>query len=413
MRILLINKFHYLRGGSEKYYFELAQLLQENGHQVAFFSMEDPKNKKTNCKEYFVKAIDLNKASKLKAFDIIYSRANKRKMKEALEDFQPDIVHLNNFQRQLSASIVDAIKEKNIPIVFTMHDAQAICPNITMLDPDKKICQECSKGKYRSCIQKKCVKNSRLKSILGVIEARYYDIRKIYEKKMDFIITPSQCYRQKLIEKGISPNKIANIYNFIDVQEYDIETKDEDYALYIGRLTREKGIFNLVQAFAKTKKGNLSIAGEGEEKETMKNRIKEKQLQNRIQLLGYLEPEEIKETIRKCKFVIVPSIGYENCPYSILEALAMGKPVIGANIGGIPELIKEGENGLIYTYDHLEELTDKINKLFHQQDLVEKLGKSAKEKARKLYAKQEYYDKIIAVYKKLIKEKQIRECPRN
>ena len=107
MKILLVNKFHYLKGGSEKYYFALAQLLQENGHQVAFFSMEDPRNKKTNSKEYFVKAIDLNKASKLKAFDIIYAKANKRKMKEALEDFQPDIVHLNNFQRQLSASIVE------------------------------------------------------------------------------------------------------------------------------------------------------------------------------------------------------------------------------------------------------------------------------------------------------------------
>ena len=405
MKILLVNKFHYLKGGSEKYYFALAQLLQENGHQVAFFYMEDPRNKKTNSKEYFVKAIDLNKASKLKAFDIIYAKANKRKMKEALEDFQPDIVHLNNFQRQLSASIVDAIQEKNIPIVYTMHDAQAICPNITMLDSQKKICQDCNKGKYRSCIRKKCVKNSMLKSILGVMEAKYYDDKKIYAKKIDCIITPSQCYRQKLIEKGINPNKITTIYNFIDTQKYEIETQDENYVLYIGRLTKEKGILNLVQAFSRTKEGTLYIAGEGEEKEKIERKIKEEQLQNRIQLLGYLEAEAIKERIRKCKFVVVPSIGYENCPYSILETLVIGKPVIGAKIGGIPELVKDYENGLTYTYDNIEELTDKMNQLFYQPDLVEKFSKNAKEKARKIYSKKEYYDKIIAIYKQLIKEK--------
>ena len=116
MKILLVNKFHYLKGGSEKYYFELAELLKKNGHEVAFFSMEDEKNIKTDCKEYFVKPIDLNSSNKLKALDVIYSKENKRKMEEALDDFKPDIVHLNNFQRQLSASIIEPIKKRKIPL---------------------------------------------------------------------------------------------------------------------------------------------------------------------------------------------------------------------------------------------------------------------------------------------------------
>ena len=149
MKILLVNKFHYLKGGSEKYYFELAELLRENGHEVAFFSMEDEKNIKTGCKEYFVKPIDLNSGSKLKALDVIYSKENKKKMQEALEDFKPDIVHLNNFQRQLSASIIDAVKEKNIPIVFTAHDMNAICPASAMLY-NGKICEDCIEKGYRS-----------------------------------------------------------------------------------------------------------------------------------------------------------------------------------------------------------------------------------------------------------------------
>ena len=141
MKILMVNKFHYLKGGSEKYYFELAELLKENGHEVAFFSMKDEKNIKTDCKEYFVEPIDLNTGSKLKALDVIYSKENKKKMEEALDEFKPDLVHLNNFQRQLSASIIDPIKRRNIPIVFTAHDVQAICPAIIMMDNDKNICE--------------------------------------------------------------------------------------------------------------------------------------------------------------------------------------------------------------------------------------------------------------------------------
>lgn len=156
MKILLVNKFHYLKGGSEKYYFELGELLKENGHEVAFFSMYNAKNVKTGCKEYFVDEIDLNSNNKLKALDVIYSKKNKQKMKEALEDFKPDIVHINNFQRQLSASIIEAIQEKNIPIVYTAHDLQAICPNIVMLDSDNEICEKCANGKYTHCMKKMC-----------------------------------------------------------------------------------------------------------------------------------------------------------------------------------------------------------------------------------------------------------------
>lgn len=183
MKILLVNKFHYLKGGSEKYYFELGELLKENGHEVAFFSMEDEKNIKTDCKEYFVKPIDLNTGSKLKALDVIYCKENEKKMEQALEDFKPDIVHFNNFQRQLSASIIKPIKERNIPIVFTAHDLQAICPAIVMLDKNKEICEKCMNGKYINYIKNKYIKDSNLKRLLGAIEGKYYRNKKnIFEK---------------------------------------------------------------------------------------------------------------------------------------------------------------------------------------------------------------------------------------
>ena len=403
MKILLVNKFHYLKGGSEKYYFELSELLKENGHEVAFFTMEDERNIKTGCKEYFVKPIDLNKGSKLKALDVIYSKENKKKMEEALDDFKPDIVHLNNFQRQLSASIIEPIKKRNIPIVFTAHDVQAICPAITMLDNEKNICEKCMSGKYLNCIKKKCNKCSTLKSIIGALEGYYYRKQKIYTKKIDYIITPSEFYRKKFIEDGIPENKIETLHNFIELKDYDLERTDDGYALYFGRLSKEKGIFNLINAFSKLDKGILYIAGEGPEKENIENIIKQNNLQSRIVLLGFLNAEQMKDKIRKCKFVIVPSIWYENCPYSVLETLAIGKPVIGANIGGIPELVINEKSGLIYDYNDIEDLKAKMQLLFYNQDLTFQLGNNAKKQTIKLYSKESYYKEIMQIYKKLNK----------
>ena len=403
MRVLLVNKFHWNKGGSEKYYFELGELLKQHGHEVAYFSMEDEKNIKTGDKEYFVPKFDLNNSSKLKALDVIYNKENEKIMEKALDDFKPDVVHLNNFQRQLSASIIKPIKKRNIPIVFTAHDVQAICPAITMMDNDKNPCELCMKGKYINCIKKSCNKGSKLKSALGAIEGYYYRNHKIYTDKIDYIITPSEFYRTKFIEDGINPNKIQAIHNSIEMNDYNVETQDDGYALYFGRLSKEKGILNLINAFAKCNKGNLYIAGEGPEKENIEKIIKENNLEDRVKLLGFLNKEQMTDVTRKCKFVVVPSIWYENCPYSVLETLAIGKPIIGSNMGGIPELVIDNENGFIY--NTVEELTEKMNLLFENEDLVKQFSKKSKELAKSNYDREVYYNKLKQIYDKVIKER--------
>ena len=403
MRVLLVNKFHWNKGGSEKYYFELGELLKQHGHEVAYFSMKDEKNIKTENKEYFVPKFDLNNSSKLKALDVIYNKENEKIMEKALDEFKPDVVHLNNFQRQLSASIIKPIKKRNIPIVFTAHDVQAICPAITMMDNDKNPCELCMKGKYINCIKKSCNKGSKLKSALGAIEGYYYRNHKIYTDKIDYIITPSEFYRTKFIEDGINPNKIQAIHNSIEMNDYNVETQDDGYALYFGRLSKEKGILNLINAFAKCNKGNLYIAGEGPEKEKIEKIIKENSLEDRVKLLGFLDKEQMTDVTRKCKFVVVPSIWYENCPYSVLETLAIGKPIIGSNMGGIPELVIDNENGFIY--NTVDELTEKMNVLFENEDLVKQFSKKSKELAKQNYDREVYYNKLKQIYDKVIKER--------
>lgn len=404
MKVLLVNKFHWMKGGSETYYFELGKLLEEHGHEVAYFSMENEKNIKTGNKEYFVKASDMNSKDVTKALSVIYSKENKKVMEKALDEFKPDIVHVNNFQRQLTASVIDAAKERNIPVVFTAHDVQAICPAILMMDPSRNICEECMGGKYINCIKKKCIKNSMLKSVLGAIEGSYYRNTKVYTNKIDFVLPPSEFYMNKLIKDGIPKDKITYIHNFIDVDAFDVKTEDDGYALYFGRLSREKGIINLINAFAKLDKGTLYIAGDGPEKAEVEEVIKENKLEKRVKLLGFLNKDEMKDTVRKCKFVVVPSIWYENCPYSVIETLCTGKPVIGANIGGIPELVKDNENGFIYKYDDINELADKMKILFEDDKLVKKFSKQAKEIAKEQYSKENYYKKIIKIYNKVIKK---------
>ena len=404
MKVLLVNKFHWMKGGSETYYFELGKLLEEHGHEVAYFSMENEKNIKTGNKEYFVKASDMNSKDITKALSVIYSKENKKIMEKALDEFKPDIVHINNFQRQLTASVIDAAKERNIPVVFTAHDVQAICPAILMMDPQRNICEDCMGGKYINCIKKKCIKNSMLKSVLGAIEGSYYRNTKVYTNKIDFVLPPSEFYMNKLIKDGIPKDKITYIHNFIDVDAFDVKTEDKGYALYFGRLSREKGIINLINAFSKLEKGTLYIAGDGPERAEVEEVIKENKLEKRVKLLGFLNKDEMKETVRKCKFVVVPSIWYENCPYSVIETLCTGKPVIGANIGGIPELVKNNKNGFIYKYDDVDALAEKMKTLFEDDKLVKKFSKQAKEIAKEQYSKENYYKKIMKIYDKVLKK---------
>lgn len=403
MRILLVNKFHWNKGGSEKYYFELGKLLKEHCHEVAYFSMKNDKNVTTGDKEYFVDEIDLNTGNKLKAVNVIFSFANYKKMIYAIDDFKPDLIHVNNFQRQLSSSIIKAANDRNIPVVFTAHDVQAICPAITMIDNDKNVCELCMNGKYFNCVKKSCNKGSKAKSLIGALEGYYYRNKKVYSKGIDYIITPSEFYRTKFIEDGINSNHIEAIHNFIIASDYNVETEIGDYALYFGRLSKEKGINNLIKAFAKCKNGSLYIAGEGPEKDNIERFIKDNKLSKRVKLLGFLNKEQMTDTIRKARFIVVPSIWYENCPYSVMETLAIGKPVIGANIAGIPELVINNKNGYTYKYDDINELSEKMNILFEDEKLISKFSRKAKEMSKK-YDKEKYYERIIKIYKKVVCE---------
>ena len=404
MKILMVNKFFYIKGGSETYYFNLKKMLEEHGHTVIDFSMQDDKNLPSKYSKYFVSNIDYNaKQSFLKkiilGFKIVYSLESKRKFEELIKDTKPDIIHLNIFQSQISSSIINVAKKYNIPIVYTAHDLKALCPNYKMMNNNIEICEKCKNNKFINCVKYKCVKKSFIKSIIAYLDAKFNQFNKTYNK-IDFIITPSKFYERKFIEFGYDKNKIMHIPNFINYEYIKYEKNhDDNYYLYFGRISEEKGITTLIDAF-KGEEYKIKIVGTGP---LLKEFEEECKNYNNINFLGFKSGKELYSIVANSKAIILPSEWYENGPYSAIESLYLSRPIIGSDLGGIPELI-DG-NGYIFKNKNVKDLKNKIYKF---EALSEKEIKNMETKSQEMfenvYSSEKYYNRLMGIYDKLLKK---------
>lgn len=354
----MVNKFFYNKGGSETYYFALKKMLEIEGHTVIDFSMKDDKNFSSSYSKYFVDHVDYNGkmglGQKLKAAKkIIYSKEAKKRFEQIVIAEKPDIVHLHNFHHQFSPSILDVIKKYKIPAVYTAHDLKMICPNYKMMHHGR-ICEDCKGGKYSKCAKNRCVKDSFSKSCINVVEGYLHKWRKSYDA-IGAIITPSKFYREKFIEFGIQKDRVFHIPNFLNAQKPAVNpTNDsEQYYLYFGRLSEEKGILTLIKA-VESMNVHLKIVGTGPLKEEISQYLVDKNISN-IDLLGFKSGQELTDIVGNAKAVVLPSEWYENGPYSAIESLQLGRPIIGADIGGIPELIHN--NGFLFKPGNEEDLS--------------------------------------------------------
>lgn len=394
----MVNKFFYIKGGSETYYFELKRKLEEEGHQVVDFSMKDEKNFESPYSDFFVDNVDYtgnsSLSSKLKiASNIIYSKEAKKKFESLVLKEKPDIVHLHIFQHQISPSILDVCKKYNIPTVYTAHDLKMICLNYKMMHHGK-ICEDCKDGRLYHCAFNKCVKDSFSKSCINTIEGYLHKWRKSYDA-IDYIITPSDFYRKKFIEFGVNPERVVHIPNFLDREKPSVNKRDDNkrYFLYFGRLSEEKGILTLIKAMEGIE-SDLYIVGSGPLKEEIQGYISTNNLIN-IKLLGFKSGQELIDIVGNAKAVVLPSEWYENGPYSAIEALQLSRPIFGAKIGGIPELINN--NGYLFKMGNIESLVDALESFeYLSKNDYEKLEIKSKE----MYVN--YY--TWAVHKKLLYE---------
>ncbi len=360
MKILMVNKFLYPNGGSETYIFRLGEHLQSLGHEVQYFGMEHPDRIVGNREELYTENMDFhggNRLSKLTyPFKTIYSSDAKRKMLAVLEAFRPDVVHLNNFNYQLTPSIIYAVKKyekkarKTIKLVYTAHDYQLVCPNHMMYDTSGNLCEKCAEGSHTACIKGRCIHGSFAKSAVGAAEAALYSALGTY-KHIDAVICCSEFMKSRLDKNDIFSGKTVTLRNFIDKPEKK-DVRKENYVLYFGRYNREKGI----ETIAGAKGIDFVCAGAGPMEDYVNS------LPN-VKNLGFKTGEELEMLIRRAKCTVYPSIWYENCPFSVMESIVYGTPVVGADIGGIPELIRDGETGLLFESGNTQAFENAVNRI--------------------------------------------------
>lgn len=366
MRILQVNKFHYPRGGADKYYLDLGAALEKAGHEVAYFSMKHPKNVSSVYDKYFVSRISFNEGGlrdKLLAPGrMIYSLEAKRKFKKLITDFKPDIIHIHNIYHQLSPSILDVARLASIPVVMHLHDYKLICPNYQLF-AHGQICEDCKPNHYFVCAKKRCFKNSFSKSLLAALEMTiHHRWLKIYYRSINTFIAPSAFMKSKVVEFGWPAEKIKVILNpFSSVlRDIVVDAPVSNYLLYFGRLSPEKGLNTLLEAATLTK-SELKFAGVGPEENSLRALAASKGV--KVDFLGFKEGQELKEIIMGAQAIVLPSIWYENMPLSLLEALSLGKPVIASEIGGMPEMIINGKNGWLFKPGDAQDLAAKIKLL--------------------------------------------------
>lgn len=401
MKILMINKFLYNRGGAETYAFELAQYQRRLGHEVQFFGMYDKKNIHSNDLELYTKNLEfkgLSPSQLIYPFRIIYSTEARKKIRRVLEDFRPDYVHLNNINFQLTPSIIYEIKSFGIPIIQTLHDFQLVCPNHMMYrEHDDVICEDCKGRNYKMCFKNKCIHGSRVKSLLGAIEGRLYYNLKTYEK-IDSFISPSRFLKNKMVEFGEDEKNIHVIHNFIKRDYEYAYFEKKDYIFYFGRLSIQKGIRTLLEAAKELQDIRFVIAGAGE----LENEVIEASEEYKnIEFAGFQTGEDLIKLIGEAKLSLLPTQWYENCPMSILESFMLGTPVIGANIGGVPELIRNEIDGLLFEPKDKEGLKAAIVRGLKNDDFLKSMSKSAKERLED-FSIESYHSKLMDIVKPLL-----------
>ena len=388
MKVLMINKFLYPNGGSETYIFKIGEWLEKNGHEVQHFGMEHTGRCVGNRVNAYTSDMDFHGGSILSKLTYpiktIYSKEARTQIRKVLDDFKPDVCHINNFNYQLTPSIILEIKKwnKNCRIVFTAHDYQLVCPNHMCNNPNThQNCEKCLGGHFVSCIKGKCIHGSTAKSAIGTMEAMLWNGNGVY-KNFDKIICCSEFLKKKMDTNPVFAERTIALHNFVEkVENKDVEKKD--YVLYFGRFSEEKGIGTLIQAAKELPEVQFIFAGTGP-LESEINGVAN------IKNVGFQKGEALEKLIREAKFSVYPSEWYENCPFSVMESQMYGTPVLGADIGGIPELIEVGKTGELFESGNKEELKKKIKEMSSKQYKVGKVSFDTVD---------EYCQKLMKIYR--------------
>jgi glycosyltransferase involved in cell wall biosynthesis len=403
MKILLINKFFFPFGGTETAIFQAAEMLQQQGHEVIYFSMAHPKNRESRQSAHFVSRVDFEEMRGWREFvrgakRILFGRESRAKLEELLRIEKPDIAHLHNIYHHLSPTIIGTLKKHGIPVVLTLHDYKVVCPAYKLF-VQGAVCEKCRGRHFFWCVLKKCIQGSRMKSLLCAIEVAS---QRRYYKMIDAFVSPSRFMMAKMTEMGFQMKRCRFIPNAVTLEDGPPPgAGDPPQVLCFGRLVEEKGIHLLIEAM-KGLPAECLIVGDGPHKEELR-KLASRTPDARVRFLEHLPFSRLTPIIRRAALVVIPSIWYENNPFSIIESFSLGVPVVAARIGGLPELVIDRETGMLFTAGSSAELHDKIMLLLKNPELGHELARKARLHLEKNLSPAQHYEKLRGLYRELIK----------
>lgn len=409
MKILEINVFYYRKGGSETVFFNTTEELKRRGHEVIPFALKWDKNEESEYDKYFPESKE-TRGGILRPLKNIttyfYHSEAAKKLEKLIEQEKPDIAQIHLIWGQFTPSILKVLKKHNIPAVLTAHDYRLVCPSFLFLDGEGKVCERCEGRNFKNCFRNRCCKGSKVLSAMMASE-QYFRNKFYYPPKyLSGILYVSKFSEEKHLQYMPDLKKIPSLqlYNFsTNIEGENKNLEKEKYFLYFGRLSREKGVEMLIKSFAQLKASSLKIVGTGPEEDAMKRIVKEKDITN-IEFLGFKTGDELKSLIQNAYFVIVPSEWYENNPMTIIESYSFGTPVIGAKIGGIPEIVVPGVTGFQFEVGNVNDLCEKVRQA---EELSEKeyqlFCQNAVQFAKTNFNKEKYFDKLEKFFEELKK----------
>jgi glycosyltransferase involved in cell wall biosynthesis len=410
MRIILAHKFWRTLSGAEMYFHDVVRILKTNGHEVKIFTTnynaeggiddktEDPSVVYGHPTNY------LHGGFAKRMFnlpEIIYSKANKNAFKDLIDSFKPDVVHCFSLNIVLSPSLLDACREKGIPVVMSCNDYKHICTNYRLYHHGK-VCTDCKGGKLYKPMVNNCCKHSFAFSVASSLEAMDHERRDLFRRNIHTFSYESEFMRNITDEfwKGKKHHSYLLGKPF-HAPAYQPYYNHDNYLLYIGRLSDEKGVDVLLRAMQLVPEAKLKIVGTGPYKTYLEDLSKKLGLNN-VEFMGSRWGDAAKDFIRKCRFVVIPSLWFENFPYVITETYALGKALIGSDRGGIPENIVPRETGYVYPADDFNKLAEYIRVMWNDEARTIEMGKIAKQKVDAEFNDTVFYQKLLKLYNQML-----------
>jgi glycosyltransferase involved in cell wall biosynthesis len=400
MRILVANKFYWLKGGAERVMFDLNRGYEARGHEVVPFSMRSARNIPSAWASHFVSEIDF--ATPMSPFAqigaalrTIHSREAAQRIRALIRSARPHVAHLHNFHHQLSPSIVEVLADERVPSIQTLHDYKWICPSY-LLFTEGKVCERCKGGRFHEAVLHRCIHGSRAASAAAALEMVWHRAARTLERGIRLAVSPSRFLAEKLVEFGVDSARVRVVPNGVDLAGLAPAQRGGEGFLFAGRLSLEKGVGRLLEAVGQAPSVRLAIAGEGPLEETLRRRAEEI-APGRVQFLGSLPREALLQRMRESRALVLPSECYENAPMVALEALGSGVPVIGARLGGIPEMVRHRVTGILVEPANAEALAAAIEEMEQDAESAQRWGRNGREMVSQEYQLDRQIERMVAI----------------